>query len=110
MSHQHHDHRGDKGMDRNGRRSDADATLRASDSFSQETAGLPAATTPETASLRDGDVFDLRVYPVRKRIGDAEVRMLSYNGSIPGPTLRVDQGSKITVHVQNEGDVETTVH
>jgi hypothetical protein len=31
---------------------------------------------------------------VRKRIGDAEVRMLGYNGSIPGPTLHVDQGSR----------------
>jgi hypothetical protein len=47
---------------------------------------------------------------VRKRIGDAEVRMLGYNGSIPGPTLHVDQGSQITVHVRNDGDVETTVH
>ena len=36
--------------------------------------------------------------------------MLGYNGSIPGPTLHVDQGSEITVHVTNEGDVEATVH
>ena len=36
--------------------------------------------------------------------------MLAYNGSIPGPTLHVDQGSEITVHVANDGDVETTVH
>ena len=80
------------------------------DSFSTDTSGLPAATPPETVRLRDGDSFDLRIYPVRKRIGDAEVRMLGYNGSIPGPTLRVDQGSEITVRVANDGDVETTVH
>src|SRR6476620_1826125 len=36
--------------------------------------------------------------------------MLGYNGSIPGPTLQVDQGSEITVHVTNQGDVEATVH
>lgn len=36
--------------------------------------------------------------------------MLAYNGSIPGPTLHVDQGSEITVHVTNAGDIETTVH
>ena len=47
---------------------------------------------------------------MRKRIGDAEVRMLGYNGSIPGPTLHVDQGSEITVQVANDGDVEATVH
>ncbi|MDQ3438219.1 MAG: multicopper oxidase family protein, partial [Actinomycetota bacterium] len=43
-------------------------------------------------------------------IGDAEVRMLGYNGSIPGSTLHVDQGSEITVQVANNGDVEATVH
>ena len=36
--------------------------------------------------------------------------MLGYNGSIPGPTLHVDQGSEITVQVTNDGDVEATVH
>jgi FtsP/CotA-like multicopper oxidase with cupredoxin domain len=36
--------------------------------------------------------------------------MLAYNGSIPGPTLHVQQGSEITVHVVNDGDVEATVH
>ena len=60
--------------------------------------------------LNDGDRFDLRITPVRKRIDDAELRMLGYNGSIPGPTLHVDQGSEITVQVTNDGDVEATVH
>ena len=36
--------------------------------------------------------------------------MLAYNGSIPGPTLRVRQGSEITVHVRNDADIEATVH
>jgi FtsP/CotA-like multicopper oxidase with cupredoxin domain len=36
--------------------------------------------------------------------------MLSYNGSIPGPTLRVRQGSEVVVLVRNEGDTATTVH
>jgi FtsP/CotA-like multicopper oxidase with cupredoxin domain len=36
--------------------------------------------------------------------------MLGYNGSIPGPTLRVKQGSSIVVDVENEGDIEATVH
>ena len=38
------------------------------------------------------------------------MRMLAYNGSIPGPTLRVRQGSELTVEVTNEGDLEDTVH
>ena len=36
--------------------------------------------------------------------------MLAYNGSIPGPTLRVQQGSEVQIDVVNEGDLEATVH
>jgi FtsP/CotA-like multicopper oxidase with cupredoxin domain len=81
-----------------------------SEHFSTETQGLPEAKAPTEVPLRDGDHFDLRIEPVRKRINDAEIRMLGYNGSIPGPTLRVEQDSEITVQTTNEGDVETTVH
>ena len=80
------------------------------DAFSTETAGLREASSPSIVRLYYGDSFDLRIYPVRKRSGDAEVRMLGYNCSIPGPTLHVDQGSEITVQVANDGDVEATVH
>ncbi len=36
--------------------------------------------------------------------------MLAYNGSIPGPVLRVTEGSEIIVNVANQGDMEATVH
>ncbi len=78
--------------------------------FTTETVGLPEASRPGVVRLHDGDRFDLRISPVRKRIGDDEVRMLGYNGAIPGPTLHVDQGSEITVEVTNDGDLEATVH
>ena len=81
-----------------------------SDLFTTETTGLRDALPPQVIRLSDGDQLDLRITPVRKRIDDAELRMLGYNGSIPGPTLRVDQGSEITVQVTNDGDVEATVH
>ena len=80
------------------------------DLFTTETAGLSDASPPHVNRLNDGDRFDLRIAPVRKRIDDAELRMLGYNGSIPGPILHVDQGSEITVQVTNDGDVEATVH
>ena len=62
------------------------------DTFATETEGLPEASSQRVVRLYSGDRFDLSIYPVRKRIGDAEVRMLGYNGSIPGPPLHVDQG------------------
>ncbi len=81
-----------------------------SDSWPTETEGLPAARSPESFELTDGDAFELRIAPVAKTLGDMTVRMLSYNGSIPGPTLRVQQGSELVVNVTNEGDLDATVH
>ena len=80
------------------------------DHFPTDVAGLPEAHAPELVELADGDEFDLRIAPVAKRIGDDTVRMLAYNGSIPGPTLKVQEGSEIVVNVENQGDVEATVH
>jgi FtsP/CotA-like multicopper oxidase with cupredoxin domain len=75
-----------------------------------ETEGLPEAQRTELVELADGDEFELEITPVKKRIGDSTVRMLTYNGSVPGPTLKAGQGSTITVHVTNHGDLEATVH
>ena len=80
------------------------------DAFSTDITGLRAGVPTETVDLSDGAVFDLRVTPVIKQIGDATVRMLAYNGSIPGPTLRVRQGTQVVVNAVNDGDLETTVH
>ena len=78
--------------------------------FPRETEGLPEARKTELVELADGDEFELEIIPVKKRIGDATVRMLAYNGSVPGPTLKVPQGATITVHVTNHGDLDATVH
>jgi FtsP/CotA-like multicopper oxidase with cupredoxin domain len=78
--------------------------------FPTETAGLPACVDSELVEVSDGDVFELRIAPVTKQLGDATVRMLAYNGSIPGPTLRVREGSEVVVNVANEADLEATVH
>src|SRR6266699_6078107 len=94
----HHMHHNDMNMDG------------VTDPFSQDTTGLPEAIAPETIVLQPDKVFELRAEQVRKRIGEASVKMLAYNRSIPGPTLKVAQGSEVTVHFTNETDLETTVH
>jgi FtsP/CotA-like multicopper oxidase with cupredoxin domain len=80
------------------------------DTFPTDPTGLPEAGRPQLLELAHGDTLELRVGPVAKRLGDTTVRMLGYNGSLPGPTLKVRQGSEIIVHVVNEGDLDTTVH
>jgi FtsP/CotA-like multicopper oxidase with cupredoxin domain len=78
--------------------------------FPTDTKGLREAGRPQLVELADGEEFDLKIVPVAKRIGEATVRMLAYNGSIPGPTLKIRQGSTVAVHVTNHGDLEATVH
>jgi FtsP/CotA-like multicopper oxidase with cupredoxin domain len=78
--------------------------------FPTDPSGLPEAGRPQLLELAPGDTLELEIGPVAKRLGEARVRMLGYNGSIPGPTLKVQQGSEIIVHVTNHGDLDATVH
>src|SRR5829696_8824467 len=80
------------------------------DNFPTDVTGLPEARSPEHIELSDGDQFELRIAPVAKRVGDETVRMLAYNGSIPGPVLKVAEGAEIAVEIENQGDLEATVH
>jgi len=78
--------------------------------FSTDVEGLEEAKGPQVVRLRDGETHEIEIRPVRKQINDAEVRMLGYNGSIPGPTLHVDQNSEVTIEAANLGDVDATLH
>jgi len=81
-----------------------------SDQFPTDVKGLPEARAPEVVELADGERFGLRIAPVAKRLGEDTVRMLGYNGCIPGPTLKVREGSEIVVDIENQGDMDATVH
>lgn len=48
--------------------------------------------------------------PVTRLIDGRPHAMLAYNGTIPGPTLRVRQGTRIAVQVTNRTAMATTVH
>jgi FtsP/CotA-like multicopper oxidase with cupredoxin domain len=78
--------------------------------FPTATEGLEACAATQIIDLAHADTYEVRIAPVANRLGDHTVRMLAYNGSIPGPTLRVRQGSEVAVRVRNDGDHETTVH
>src|SRR5437764_8557411 len=80
------------------------------DHFPTDVAGLPQASPTEAVELSDGDEFELRIAPVAKQLGETTVRMLAYNGSIPGTTMKVKEGSEVVGHVEKQGDMEATVH
>lgn len=85
-------------------------SLQIGDASSGNIASLPEAKPSESVSLKDGEAFDMTITPVKKNINDQWVKMLGYNGMIPGPALNVPQGATITVRLKNGGDIATTLH
>lgn len=83
---------------------------RQSGTFAAATEGLPDVQESAIVELEDGARFDLTAIMARKEINGQPVKMLAYNGSIPGPLIKVHQGSEITVNFTNKTDVETTIH
>ncbi len=78
--------------------------------FSRDVTGLPEARATETVTLKDGDTYEMEMSAVKKKLGGEWVRMLAYNGSVPGPVFSIPQGAEITVRLKNATDVETTLH
>ncbi len=66
---------------------------------------------PEVLSSRDG-VLDLvlEAAPARVRIGAREANVQAFNGSLPGPTLRVRPGDTLRVAMTNRLEAPTNLH
>lgn len=71
---------------------------------------LPEAVSTQVVDLKDGDTYEMTAGFVKKTIGNREYAMLAYNGSIPGPMLRVPQGANVTLRLKNETSIETLLH
>lgn len=78
--------------------------------FSRDVTGLAEARPQESVALKNGDTYTLEIGAVKKTIAGRSVRMLGYNGSIPGPTLTLPAGAEVTINLKNNGDVPTTLH
>ncbi len=86
------------------------APSRAPEGFERSTEGLAGALPSQQIMLKDGAVFELTAAPVSKQLSGGSLRLYAYNGSIPGPLLRVKQGSSLTVRFVNRLDLDSTVH
>lgn len=71
---------------------------------------MPQASSSQIIDLQNGQSIDLVIAPVQKMIAGRTVKMLAYNGSIPGPTLRVPEDTEIVINLKNEGDTATSLH
>ncbi len=75
-----------------------------------DVATLPEAVETQIVDLNDGDTYEMTAGFVKKEIGNREYAMLAYNGSIPGPILRVPQGANVTLRFKNNTNIETLLH
>lgn len=87
-----------------------DAVERSATAFFGELAGLPEAVPTQTVNLDDGDSYDITAAYVKKQVGNRTLRMLAYNGSVPGPFIKAAQDSEITIRFHNNTDLEQTIH
>src|SRR3989338_5402198 len=71
---------------------------------------LNAAKASEVLFIGDGGTFALNAVPVLKKINGVNYDFYGYNGMVPGPLLKVAQGSSITVNFTNNIDLPTTIH
>lgn len=78
---------------------------------------LHAALLTEPAVLADGspapDTVEVTLIAAPAQLSllpDEESRVWAYNGSVPGPTLEIEEGDRVIVHFRNELPEETTVH
>lgn len=73
-------------------------------------AQVPEAQASQVVHLEDGDTYELTASIVTKEIDGAEYQMLAYNGSIPGPLLKIPQGAEVTINFKNELGMNTLLH
>jgi len=78
--------------------------------FSTSLSGVDTAKAQETVTLKNGDIYNLTASIIKKTINSQEMKMLAYNGSIPGPLIKVPQGAEITLKFTNNTDVDSTIH
>jgi FtsP/CotA-like multicopper oxidase with cupredoxin domain len=70
--------------------------------------GLP---TPAVIASKDGVLnTELTVSAIEKKIAKSAVTMIGYNGSVPGPTLKVRPGDTVNVKLTNNLDQATNLH
>lgn len=71
---------------------------------------LSSSNDSASVELRDGQRFSLTAQPVDLDIDGKRQQMLAYNGTVPGPTLKVKQDSTVTVDFKSQLDQDTSVH
>ncbi len=70
----------------------------------------PEAIPGSTVTPSNGTTIQLEAGIVEKEVNGATYQLYAYNRQLPGPTLRVTQGTTIKVNFTNNLPEETTIH
>ncbi|MFV1988439.1 MAG: multicopper oxidase family protein, partial [Gemmatimonadota bacterium] len=75
-----------------------------------DVASLPEVRPGTVVDLPDGGTLDLEAGFVRRTVGDRTFAMLAFNGTQPGPLIRVAQNSTVFVNFINRTPLPAAVH
>ncbi len=78
--------------------------------FSVDPDQYPLVKETQYVHLKNGDTYSITAQKLRTKIGNAEIKMLGYNGSVPGPFIYVNQGDEITLEFKNLTGLPSTIH
>jgi len=68
-------------------------------------------TSTSSVSSDNATRFSLRIAPVKLDLSPKQtIQTIGYNGGAPGPVLRVKEGQRVVVDVNNHSDVPELVH
>lgn len=73
-------------------------------------ANIKPAVLPQVVEQSNDTSLQLKLSKVVKNIDGSNVTMYGLNGQVPGPILKVKQGSTIFVNLTNNIDMETSIH
>jgi CopA family copper-resistance protein len=64
----------------------------------------------ESFAQTDTVTYKITIEETMIKIGEREIKGMTINGNIPGPTLRFKEGDYAVIYVQNNMNVETSIH
>ena len=67
-------------------------------------------SSTQVVELKNGDTYNLTASIIKKNINGSLVKMLAYNGTVPGPVITIAKGAEVTINFTNNTDVPTTLH
>nr|ANC58173.1 multicopper oxidase family protein [Candidatus Methylacidiphilum infernorum] len=78
--------------------------------FSVDPDQYPMVKETQSVYLKNGDKYEIVAQRLQAKIGNAQVKMLGYNGTVPGPFIYVHQGDEIILEFKNLTGLPSTIH